>query len=247
MKRTVRVIIALLVILTIALLGLSLSFASTQSSQLGILPPKIDVEATARAIQLEHRRAEVESAAQERLLNIKAQISQKEQTLSELEQASQAQDAQLGAKLAALQDQIAQYGNDIGQAQALLVRLQQTVRETETNAQDAAATDESQVPTTQPPVQQSLPTVSPQLQTNAAEQAQPPASLESSSPASDEANEHSPDSQQAEDEHDSEAEVHDDDKSDGESDGHDDDDGDKESNGHDDDEGDEESDEHDDD
>ena len=242
MKRSVRVIIALLVIITIALLGLSLSFASTQSNQLGLLPPRIDVEATARAIQLEHRRAEVESVSQERLLNIKAQINQKEQTLSELEEAFQTQDAQLGAQLATLQDQIAQYKSDIEKAQAVLVHLQEAAQETETNALDAPATGESQLPTAQTAVQQPLPTVSPQLQPTSEEQAQPPASVESPIPGSHEDNEHSPDSQQDgedhqqdEDENDRKTETHDDDESDRESHEHDDDESDRESHEQDDD------------
>jgi septal ring factor EnvC (AmiA/AmiB activator) len=239
--------VALLVITTLALLGLSLSFVSAQSNQLGLLTPRIDVEATARAIHFEHRRAEVEKAAQERLLNIKAQINQKKQTLSELEQASQTQDAQL----ATLQVQIAQYKIDIERAQAVLTNLQQAVRETETNARDVPATDEPELPTTQATVQQSLPVVSTQLQVTSEEQAQPPASVESPIPESDEENEHSPVSHQDDEaESDQESDGHDDDESDRESDGsdgHDDDEGDGESDGHDDEEGDGESDEHDDD
>lgn len=163
MKRSLTLIISALIVLILIRLGLS---ASTQADHLSLLNiRKIDVEATAQAIQLQHQQVVLEAAAHERFQALQNEITQKEQVLDRLNQTNEDQVTQLTAQLTALKTQVQQFQSQNQQLQATVTHLRNSIEEDNRNHQAALATAQSDIQQQEAQLRQELRVVSDQLQT----------------------------------------------------------------------------------
>lgn len=126
-------------VILLTMFGLSLTtvffIASTQSRSVDLLGSGVNVEATARAVQLQHRRSEIEAAGQERLLMLKRQITQTQQDLDSLNSSAKRQTTQLETQLSALQAQVEESQAEIEITQEKIAQTRQNTQDDETSYQ----------------------------------------------------------------------------------------------------------------
>lgn len=163
MKRSSALIISILIVWVVILLSLS---TSTQANQLSLLNTrKIDIKATAQAIQLQHQQAVVEATAQERFQTIQNEITEKEQSLSRLKQANEAQITQLTNQLTFLETQIQQIQSQNQELQTTVTHLQNSIEEDNRNYQAVLATAQFDMQQQETQLRQELQVVSGELRT----------------------------------------------------------------------------------
>ena len=172
MKRNLTLIItgsltALIVISAFIIMATSLT-SPTQASQSTPEPSPllaVNIEATAQALQYQNRQNELEAAFREREATWQAQIAQKQQELTNLDQSAQAQINQLQADLSNFKSQIDQTSANIQAMQAHLTEVQQAIQTDETTYQSQVNKLQTELTNTQNQLQQQLEATNAQLQT----------------------------------------------------------------------------------
>ena len=164
MNRSVGLFGILLTIFVLIFLSLSIVVTSARANPGNLLVPKIDVEATAQAIQFENKRVEIEAAAQKRLASIQAQIDQRQQTLAELNHSNEAEITQLQTQVSNLQTQIEQARAETQQLQTTITQLEQTIKDDEAASQKELADEQFGMQQKETLLQNDLQSVSDQLQ-----------------------------------------------------------------------------------
>jgi len=136
MKRTFMAGTGLIIVTTIivvGLVGLSTVFAATKAGRVNLLAPQIDVQATARAIQLKNHESRLETAAESREQAIQNQIDQTQQALDDLNRIVATQTSQQNLQRTNLQAQTTEKQQAVDNLNATATFLQQAVEQDETN------------------------------------------------------------------------------------------------------------------
>jgi hypothetical protein len=125
-------LVVVVLLIVVGLFGLSSVFAgSHQGGQVTLLASNIDVQATARAIQVENQKNKLVTAAQKRLNSLQVQIQQARRSGEELDQLIAAQTSQQEQQLAALQQEALEQQQQIEKLRSTALFLQDTLSQEE--------------------------------------------------------------------------------------------------------------------
>ena len=177
-KVTNASLIIVLVVIVVALFGLSTVFAASRAGQVNLLAPQIDVQATARAIQVENRKLKLGTASQQRLAVIEAQIEQAHRTADDYNWLVATQTSRQHTQLADLQQQVANQQQTAKNLQATVEHLNNTITQTSDDDQLQLITLQTEFEQSEAELENELQTLSRQLATAEARiEAQPPAPI----------------------------------------------------------------------
>ena len=154
--------ITIVVIAFVGLLGLSTIYAASGS---GLIAPRVNIEATAQALQVQHRKEQLETASRNRMATIQTQIDNPQQSLALLESTVQTQTAQQHSQLTGLKQRAVQMQATIRSHESSIMQLEQAMQQDEVNHVRAMATLQAEVGLVEIGLRDQLATVTHQLQT----------------------------------------------------------------------------------